>query len=105
MAPLREQHESKYVTDPSLWGKLVFDRANLQPDPEHARDFSALVDVIESYHSHWLDRNEDRLAELIDDDIVRFRQGRAAYGRDDVIARIRQESRGERPRATNRRCN
>ncbi len=29
LAPLREQHESKYVTDRSLWGKLVFDQQGM----------------------------------------------------------------------------
>jgi len=97
LAPLREQHESKYVTDRSRWGELVFDRQGMQDEPTFSEEFTQLADMIESYQSQWLDRNEDGIAELVDDDAVRFRQGRAAYGKDDVITMIRGESRGERP--------
>jgi len=97
LAPLREQHESKYVTDRSRWGKLVFDRQGMRDEPEFSEEFTQLADIIESYQSQWLDRNEDDIAELVDDDAVRFRQGWAAYGKDDVITMIRGESRGERP--------
>ncbi len=96
-APLREQHESKYVTDSSRWGKLVFNRSNLENEPKFNDDFAMLADIIEDFHSQWLDRDENGIARLLDSNAVRFRQGRAAYGKDDVLAMIRQESRGERP--------
>ncbi len=95
--PLREQHESKYVTDSSSWGKLVFDRSDLENHPKYSEESAALANVIADYHSQWLDRNETEIAKLLDDGVVRFWQGRAAYGKSEVVSMIRRESRGERP--------
>jgi ketosteroid isomerase-like protein/predicted enzyme related to lactoylglutathione lyase len=95
--PLREQHESKYVTDSSIWGKIVFDRAELRPVSGDPQDIAALADLLETIYERWLDRDNDGLAALIAGDTMRLRQGRSTYGKDRVLARIAGESRGERP--------
>ena len=95
--PLLEQHESKYVTDSALWGRLLFIRDNLVKGRPISSQSKAIGDVIESFHRHWLDRNHEELQELLYKDVFRHRQGSAAYGRDAVIRMIEEESRGERP--------
>ncbi|MFQ6007232.1 MAG: DUF4440 domain-containing protein, partial [Woeseia sp.] len=95
--PLPVQTESKYVTDRTRWGRLLFDRSVLQVESGAADMAEDLAGVMESYHRHWLDRNHGELQELLDRNVTRFRRGRAAYGLADVMAQLSAESRGERP--------
>jgi ketosteroid isomerase-like protein/predicted enzyme related to lactoylglutathione lyase len=97
LPPLAVQLESKYVTDPALWGNLVFDRSALRQRAGSSTAFEALADVIESFHASWLDRDSEALADLLNDDTLRIRQGRAAVGKSAVMSMIDGESRGERP--------
>ena len=95
--PLAVQMESMTVTDQSRWGRLIFDRTEIDARTGAQRDTEYLADLIESYHRHWLSRNDDGLMRLLDENVTRFRQGRVAYGASEVRAGISQESRGERP--------
>ena len=95
--PLPVQIESMNVTDQSHWGQLIFRREEISESFGPQADIEALASLIERYHRHWLDRNDDELMQLVDDDITRFRQGRVAYGVADVRAQVSNESRGERP--------
>jgi hypothetical protein len=95
--PLPVQAESMYVTDRSRWGRLVFDRTDLEARSGSTEEVEQLAGLIESYHRHWLDRSEKELTQLLDQNVTRFRGGRAAYGIADVVAQMSQESRGERP--------
>ncbi len=95
--PLAVQTESMTVTDRSRWGQLIFDRGEIGEASGLQGDIGRLADLIESYHRHWLDRNDDELMRLLDENVTRFRQGRAAYGAADVRVQISRESRGERP--------
>ncbi len=95
--PLSVQAESMYVTDQSRWGQLIFDREEINERFGPQAEIEALADAIETYHRHWLDRNDDELMQLVDDEVTRFRQGRVAYGAAAVRAQISAESRGERP--------
>ncbi len=95
--PLPVQAESMTVTDQSHWGQLIFDHDEIAASDGPGHEIEELAGIIESYHRHWLDRNDDELTQLLDDNVTRFRQGRAAYGIADVRAQISQESRGERP--------
>ena len=95
--PLPVQMESKYVTDRSLWGRLVFDRDKVSGSHQIIEDNRKIMDLIETYHRHWLDRSDKKVSELLDEKIVRFREGRITYGLTDTFKRIKNESRGERP--------
>ena len=95
--PLPVQAESMYVTDRSRWGQLVFDRTDLEVSSGSTEEAEELAGLIKSYHRHWLDRNDAELAQLLDKNVTRFRQGRATYGIADVVAQLSEESRGERP--------
>ena len=95
--PLAVQLESMTVTDQSRWGRLIFDRTEIDEPAGSQGDIEELADLIESYHRHWLSRDDDELMRLFDQNVTRFRQGRVAYGAAEVRAGILQESRGERP--------
>ena len=95
--PLPVQMESKYVTDRSLWGRLIFDRDKVSGSHQLIEDKRKIMDLIETYHRHWLDRRNKEVSELLDEEIVRFRDGRITYGLTDTFKRIKNESRGERP--------
>ncbi|MFQ5549436.1 MAG: hypothetical protein ACE5FV_14170 [Woeseia sp.] len=95
--PLPVQRESKYVTDRSRWGRLVFDRSGIVVNSGAKEQAEILADLVESYHRHWLDRSDGGLQALLHENVARFRQGRAAYGVADVMAQLSAESRGERP--------
>ena len=90
--------ESMYVTDQSRWGKLIFDRAEIDGSYSSTKETAELASFIESYHRHWLDQNDSELGQLLDENVMRFRQGNVAYGITDVTSQISQESRGERPK-------
>ena len=70
--PLPVQMESKYVTDRSLWGSLIFDRNKVKGSHQLIEDKQEIMDVIETYHRHWLDRNNKEVSELLDEEIIRF---------------------------------
>jgi len=95
--PLPVQAESMYVTDQSHWGQLIFDRDEVAASDGPQHEIEELARIIENYHRHWLDRNDDELTQLFDENMTRFRQGRVAYGIAGVRVQISQESRGERP--------
>ncbi|MBC8227621.1 MAG: hypothetical protein H8E74_10920, partial [Gammaproteobacteria bacterium] len=95
--PLPVQMESKYVTDRSLWGSLIFDRNKVKGSHQLIEDKQEIMDVIETYHRHWLDRNNKEVSELLDEEIIRFRDGRITYGLNNTFNQIVNESRGERP--------
>jgi ketosteroid isomerase-like protein len=95
--PLPVQMESMYVTDQSRWGQLIFDRGEVGGNYGSKEEIEELAALIESYHQYWLDGNNEELKQLLDENITRFRQGRAAYGITDVLKRMSQELRGERP--------
>ena len=95
--PLAVQTESKYVTDQSRWGRLIFDRGEISEASGSRGDIGELADLIESYHRLWLGRHDDELMRLLDENVTRFRLGRVAYGASGVRDQLSQESRGERP--------
>ncbi len=95
--PLPVHAESMYVTDQSHWGQLIFDRDEVAASDGPGHEIEELAGMIENYHRHWLDRNDDELTQLFDENVTRFRQGRVAYGIASVRVQISQESRGERP--------
>jgi catechol 2,3-dioxygenase-like lactoylglutathione lyase family enzyme len=94
---LAVQIESAYVTDPSRWGKLIFEPAQIQAEGGPPGAASALAALIETYHRSWLSRDSGGIEELLDPEIARFRNGWAGFGLPDVGRRIANESRGERP--------
>lgn len=94
--PLPVQTESMYVSDRSRWGQLVFDRTGLNVRSGSSEKAEELAGLIESYHLSWLDRDDRKLMQVLDENVMRFRQGRAAYGIADVLAQMSHESRGER---------
>jgi ketosteroid isomerase-like protein/catechol 2,3-dioxygenase-like lactoylglutathione lyase family enzyme len=95
--PLPIQMESKYVTDRSLWGRLIFDRNKVSGNHQKLGDKEQIMDLIEAYHRHWLDGRNEELSKLLDEQIVRFRSENISYGFTNTFRRIRDESRGERP--------
>ena len=95
--PLPVQMESKYVTDRSLWGSLIFDRNKVKGSHQLIEDKQKIMDVIQTYHRHWLDRDNKEVTGLLHDEIIRFRDGRITYGLNNTFNRIVNESRGERP--------
>ena len=95
--PLPVQMESNYVTDRSLWGRLIFDRNQVSGSHQIIEDKQEIMDLIETYHRHWLDGRNKEISELLDKEIVRFRDGRITYGLNKTVQRIKNESRGERP--------
>jgi hypothetical protein len=99
--PLPVQMESKYVTDRSLWGRLVFDRYKVSGSYQRIEDKEKIMDLIETYHRHWLDGRNEELSEFLDEEIIRFRGAGVTYGFTDVFRRIKNESRGERPSGYN----
>ena len=90
--PLRVQMESKYVTDRSIWGQLI-----IQNNNGLSKEEKTIQKLIENYHRYWLDGRNNKLAELFDENILRFRGGLKTIGLNDTINRISDESRGERP--------
>lgn len=92
VSPLRVQMESKYVTDQSIWGQIIYQKNRNLNEQE-----SEIEVLIETYHKSWLDRENDELSDILDDNIIRFRSGFATYGLKDTLKRIANESRGERP--------
>ena len=99
--PLPVQMESKYVTDRSLWGRLIFDRYKVASSNQSIEDNQQIMDLIETYHRYWLDGRNEELSELLDEEIIRFRGASATYGLTDTFRRIKNESRGERPSGYN----
>ena len=99
--PLPVQMESKYVTDRSLWGRLIFDRYKVSGSYQRIEDKEKIMDLIETYHRHWLDGSNEELSALLDKEIIRFRGAGVTYGFTDVFRRIKNESRGERPSGYN----
>ena len=99
--PLPVQMESKYVTDRSLWGRLIFDRYKVASSNQSIEDNQQIMDLIEAYHRYWLDGKNEELSELLDEEIIRFRGASATYGLTDTFRRIKNESRGERPSGYN----
>jgi|TARA_B100002003_G_scaffold156002_1_gene144619 ketosteroid isomerase-like protein/catechol 2,3-dioxygenase-like lactoylglutathione lyase family enzyme len=99
--PLPVQMESKYVTDRSLWGRLIFDRYKVSGSYQRIEDKEKIMDLIETYHRHWLDGSNEELSALLDEEIIRFRGAGVTYGFTDVFRRIKNESRGERPSGYN----
>ena len=95
--PLPVQMESTYVTDPDRWGRLLFDRNDVEVRWGSAEDAHQLMSQIEQFHRHWLDRNVDAMTPMLSDFVVRFRGGRAAYGKEAVTRQLTGDSRGERP--------
>ena len=95
--PLPIQMESKYVTDRSLWGRLIFDRNKVSGNHQKLGDKEQIMDLIEAYHRHWLDGRNEELSKILDEQIVRFRNENISYGFTNTFRRIRNESRGERP--------
>lgn len=95
--PLPVQMESKYVTDRSLWGQLIFDRSKGSGTHEREEDKIEIMNMIETYHRAWLDGNNENLYELLDEDIIRFRGETVSYGLPNTLEKIKNESRGERP--------
>jgi len=95
--PLPVQMESKYVTDRSLWGRLIFDRNKVSGNHQKLDGKEQIMDLIEAYHRHWLDGRNEELSKLLDEQIVRFRSENVSYGFTNTFRRIRNESRGERP--------
>ena len=71
IAPLRVQSESQYVTDPNQWGRLVFERDQLEQASGFTDVHVAIADAIEGFHSRWLNRENEALAELLDEATVR----------------------------------
>ena len=95
--PLPIQMESKYVTDRSLWGRLIFDRNKVSGNHQKLGDKEQIMNLIEAYHRHWLDGRNEELSKILDEQIVRFRNENISYGFTNTFRRIRNESRGERP--------
>ena len=95
--PLLEQHESRYVTDSSVWGKLTFQTMQVRKDPAAPEDSNAIAQLVGAFNQAWLSRDEPAFAHMLHDRVVRIRQGRIADGKEAVVNRIRGESRGERP--------
>ena len=95
--PLPIQMESKYVTDRSLWGRLIFDRNKVSGNHQKLDGKEQIMDLIEAYHRHWLDGRNEELSKILDEQIVRFRNENISYGFTNTFRRIRNESRGERP--------
>ena len=95
--PLLEQHESRYVTDSSVWGKLTFQTMHVRKDPAAPEDSNAIAQLVGAFNQAWLSRDEPAFAHMLHDRVVRIRQGRIADGKEAVVNRIRGESRGERP--------
>jgi len=95
--PLPVQLESKVVTDPSLWGRFFIFERSINYESSDFNNAQQIIGVMRRYHRFWLDRQTDRLADLLDKDVIRFRQGQGAFGKDAVLGIIAQESRGERP--------
>ena len=94
---LTVQTESDYVTDPRRWGKLIFEPAAIRSQGGSPEDVQNLASLIGRYQRAWLARDSDGMQTLLDPGIVRFRQGTLRSGRDEVMKRIEDESRGERP--------
>jgi catechol 2,3-dioxygenase-like lactoylglutathione lyase family enzyme len=94
---LAVQLESAYVTDPSRWGKLLFDPAQIQAEGGPPGEARALATLIETYHRSWLSRDSEGAEALLDPEIARFRNGWAGFGLADVGRQMADESRGERP--------
>ena len=95
--PLPVQTESDYVTDQQRWGRLLFDRTDMEVVDGSEDDGNDVAGTIQRYHQLWLDQNNDAIRQLLDDDIIRVRSGRVARGAVDVSEQITGESRGERP--------
>ena len=96
-SPLRVQMGSKYVTDKSLWGNLIFNKERVSGNYQNTDDKDQILETIETYHRSWLDGNNQKIKKLLDDGIVRFRSGTSTYGLLSTLERISNESRGERP--------
>lgn len=96
-SPLGVQTESDYVTDPSRWGQLIYDPSETESQGGSEQDTQAVNALIERYYRAWLSRDSEAMTELLDPDASRFRQGQLRSGTGDVIQRITNESRGERP--------
>ena len=94
---LQVQMESDYVTDPSRWGRLIYDPSRVRFEGGSRKDREALAALIGGYHRAWLARDAASMNGLLDPEAVRFRQGRLRSGRDAVMVHIANESRGERP--------
>ena len=90
--PLRVQMESKYVTDQSIWGQLIYQKNRNLNEQE-----KEIEKLIKTYHKSWLDRDNDQLSKILDDNIIRFRSGFKTHGLKDTLRGIVSESRGERP--------
>lgn len=99
--PLPVQMESKYVTDRSLWGRLIFDRNKVVSSYQSIEDSQKIMDLIETYHRYWLEGRNEALSKFLDEQIVRFRSENVSYGLTNVFRRIKNESRGERPSGYN----
>ena len=97
MEPLRVQRGSRYVTDTSLWGQLLFDPDNAQSKDLGNDDLNEITTVIESFHRYWLDQDQLNIEGLLYPDVFRHRQGRSRNGREAVLEMLANESRGERP--------
>ena len=89
--PLPVQMESKYVTDRSLWGRLIFDRYKVSGSYQRIEDKEKIMDLIETYHRHWLDGSNEELSALLDKEIIRFRGAGVTYGFTDVFRRIKRK--------------
>ena len=96
-SPLRVQMGSKYVTDKSLWGNLIFNKERVSGNYQNTDDKDQILKTIETYHRSWLDGNNQKIKKLLDDGIVRFRSATSTYGLLSTLERISNESRGERP--------
>ena len=90
------QTESKYVTDPSRWGRLIFNPGEIRPGKATVADTRELAVVIKQYLRSWLDLDAKNLSHLLDRDITSIRRGRVAHGIDEVTERQLQGY-GERP--------
>ena len=99
--PLPVQMESKYVTDRSLWDRLIFDRNKVVSSYQSIEDSQKIMDLIETYHRYWLEGRNEALSKFLDEQIVRFRSENVSYGLTNVFRRIKNESRGERPSGYN----
>ena len=62
--------ESNYVTDRSLWGRLIFDRNQVSGSHQIIEDKQKIMDLIETYHRHWLDGRNEELSDLLDEEII-----------------------------------
>ena len=97
MEPLRVQRDSRYVTDTSLWGQLLFDASSAKSNGLDPDDLTEITTIIEIFHRYWLDQDQLNIEGLLHPHVFRHRQGRSRNGREGVLEMLANESRGERP--------